>query len=1009
MKKIAVFFASGLITLNVWGQVNNISSFANEMYYADGGRLNFLEIKESQRIGEGDVESFINSSILNNSSNKVKLVRTDKDNFGFAHQRYEITWNGIPYANKTILAHLKNGRLLSLNGDLYASTSPLSSYAISEKEALSHALAKVNAVRYKWENKDEVRHMREVLNDPDFSYDPVGVKMLVEKDGKIYSAYRFNIYAEEPLYRANVYVEASKGTILDEHNLICTSDVNGSSVTKYSGTQTITVDQNGSTFRLREASRGLGIETYNMGNTSNYGSATDFTNSTSNWTITTSDQGAGDAHWGAEKTYDYYWTQHNRNSINNAGFKLVSYVHYQNNYTNAFWDGSRMTYGDGNGSSYKIFTALDVCGHEITHGLTSNTGNLIYQNESGALNESFSDIFGVAIENYGRPGNWNWKIGEDITSGSVGLRSMSNPNQFSDPDTYGGTYYYIGTADNGGVHTNSNVGNYWFYLLVTGGSGTNDIGKAYNVSGIGMTDAAKIAFRALTVYFTSTTNFAQARLLTLKAARDIFGACSNQEIQTARAWYAVGVGPNYTNGSLGTDFYAANVNFCTAPATVNFTNTTTGGLTYSWDFGDGSVSTATNTAHTYTAPGSYTVKLKAFGCLSTSDSLVKTAAVVVNPPVQVPTVADVSICQYMPAILNATSSIDVSWYGSPAGGAPISTGTSIVVSNLMSNNTYYASNYLAQSAMSGGIMANINGTFQSSPTPYEIFDVAKNGTLVSVVVYASTTGQRTIQLRNSGNTVLQSASANLAIGANTVVLNFSLTPGSNYRLALSNATSGNLFRTTSNVSYPYNISDCVSITGSSQGSGWYYWFYNWQVVTEGCESQRVPVNVFVNSIPAVSASASSTLACTTDNVELTGQPSGGVFGGGAVSGTSFNASNTGPGTYTVTYNYTDANGCSGLSTTQITVEECTGLSVQRAVASSIGIYPNPTNGQVFITGLAETMSYSLSDVTGKIVLAGKTLGTSHNFDASQLGAGVYMLKIHTEGNSAVKVVKLVKE
>ena len=299
----------------------------------------------------------------------------------------------------------------------------------------------------------------------------------------------------------------------------------------------------------------------------NYGSAIDFTNTTSTWTNTGNDQAATDAHWGAEMTYDYYLNEHNRNSINNAGFKLLSYVHYTVGYTNAFWDGNRMTYGDGDGNIFKIFTGLDVCGHEITHGLTANTAGLNYSNESGALNEAFSDIFGQSIENYSRPNQWSWKIGEDITSGGIGLRDMSNPTAFSNPDTYGGNNYFTGTADNGGVHTNSGVANYWYYLLVSGGSGTNDVPNAYSVSGIGFTDAAKIAFRALTVYFTPTTNYANARLLTIQAAKDIFGDCSNQVIQTTRAWYAVGVGTNYANG-LVANFYSNITNFCSSPAVV---------------------------------------------------------------------------------------------------------------------------------------------------------------------------------------------------------------------------------------------------------------------------------------------------------------------------------------------------------------------------------------------------------------------------------------------------------
>jgi len=271
-------------------------------------------------------------------------------------------------------------------------------------------------------------------------------------------------------------------------------------------------------FRLRESScdTGLGMETYDLNTATSTGSAVDYTNTASAWTNTTTiDQIGTDAHWGAEMTYDYYLNVHSRNSINNAGFKLISYADYGVGYGNAFWNGSYMTYGSGSSGG---FVGLDICGHEVTHGLTGMTAGLVYSNESGALNESYSDIFGLCIEAYAKPLSWNWNIGETVG----GIRSFSNPNSMSQPDTYFGTSWYTGTGDNGGVHTNSGVSNYWFYLLTLGGTGVNDISSSYTVTGIGMSDAARIAFRALTVYFTSGTNYAAARTLTIKAAEYLF-------------------------------------------------------------------------------------------------------------------------------------------------------------------------------------------------------------------------------------------------------------------------------------------------------------------------------------------------------------------------------------------------------------------------------------------------------------------------------------------------------
>src|SRR6185295_8143413 len=136
-----------------------------------------------------------------------------------------------------------------------------------------------------------------------------------------------------------------------------------------------------------------------------------------------------------EKTYDYYLNKYGRNSIDNAGFALISLVHFSLNYNNAFWDGYEMVYGDGNASDgNKPLTALDVCGHEISHGLTSFTSGLVYSNESGALNEGFSDIMGTAIEFYARPAKADWLLGSDFFT----IRSISNPNSYGQPDTYKG-------------------------------------------------------------------------------------------------------------------------------------------------------------------------------------------------------------------------------------------------------------------------------------------------------------------------------------------------------------------------------------------------------------------------------------------------------------------------------------------------------------------------------------------------------------------------------------------
>ncbi|MCW2119279.1 M4 family metallopeptidase [Flavobacterium sp. 7A] len=336
--------------------------------------------------------------------------------------------------------------------------------------------------------------------------------------------------------------------------------IQGSGITRYSGQRTFETQQNGSQYKLRDYSRGNGIETYNMNNTANYAGATDFTDNDNNWTSSeynnaNKDNAALDAHWGTEKTYDYFFIKHNRNSYNNSGAVLKNYVHanliamgYPSN-DNAFWDGQRMTYGDGT-YTFSPLTSIDVVGHEIGHGVCSNTANLIYSKESGAINEGLSDIWGAMIEYYADPTKQTYLIGEEIKIGGGALRSMSNPNVYNQPKTYGGTYWYDQNCtpnnlnDYCGVHRNSGVMNHWFYILSEGKTDTNDIGNAYSVTGIGKDKAAKIVYRAESVYFTSTTNYSQARDLTIQAAKDLYGANSVEVATTCQSWYAVGVGNN---------------------------------------------------------------------------------------------------------------------------------------------------------------------------------------------------------------------------------------------------------------------------------------------------------------------------------------------------------------------------------------------------------------------------------------------------------------------------------
>ena len=602
---------------------------AKEVHLNKAQQIDYIAFDENTKMDLNSFKLWIGKQFKLEENTDLVEINRFTDNLNQTHIRYKLSVDNAIVHDAMIVVHLQSGRVFSING--VVQTDAMGNYtpSISESSALNYALNHIDAKIYKWQVPEEEEYIKKVNNDPDATYFPKASMEIIrnKSTNKYRLTYKFNIYAQEPMSRAEVMVDAINGEILFVNDVIHHADSAGTANTKYSGTQNIVSDFYNNTFRLRETSRGQGIETYDMNNSTTYGNAVDFIDSNNVWNNYNAqqDEVASDAHWGLEMTYDYYYQKHNRNSIDGNGFKLKAYVHYDNNYANAYWNGQVMTFGDGN-SSMGPLVALDIVGHEITHGLTSNTANLDYQDESGAMNEGFSDVFGTSIEFFAKPNTANWLMGEDI---GTALRSMSNPKSKGDPDTYLGQNYYLGTADNGGVHTNSGVLNYLYYLLAAGDNGTNDNGDTYSVNGLGVDTASNIAFRALTVYLVNTSQYADARFYFIKSAIDLYGPCSPQVESTTNAFYAVGIGNAYVAG-VQADFTASITSFCTPPAVVNFENLSNNGGSFYWDFGDGSTSTTFNTQHTYTNFGGYAVKLIADGGSCGIDTVIKTEYISVD-------------------------------------------------------------------------------------------------------------------------------------------------------------------------------------------------------------------------------------------------------------------------------------------------------------------------------------------------------------------------------------------
>lgn len=946
-----------LFSSTVLAQNNSrLKEVANELTYDSNNQINFIKLKSDYSVYETEAENFLNSVVFNNSSTTVKKIKSEKDNLGFTHTKYQVLYNNTVVSHAIVMLHSQNGKVVSVNGDLHQIQKPANSVTITEKRGLQMALNKIKAEAYKWENKAEENHMKEVYNNPDFTFYPKGELVVysninsIEKSAPHY-AYKYKIFADKPLYGANVMVDAQTGTILAEENLICHADVAGTANTKYSGVQSFTVDNfSPGNYRLRETGRGLGVETYNLGTGTTYVN-TDLTYTSTVWPATGIEQLGTDAHFGCEKTYDYYFINHGRNSLDNAGFKLISYINYGVNYNNAFWNSMYMTYGSGGGGG---FIGLDICGHEVTHGLTENTSNLVYSYESGALNESYSDIFGNSIEYYAKPLSSSWVLGESIG----GIRNMANPNAFGDPDTYLGTNWYTGTGDNGGVHTNSGVSNFWYYLLVNGGTGTNDIANSYTVNALGWTAASRIAFRALTVYYTPSTNYANARILSIQAAKDLYGNCSNEVVQVTNAWYAVGVGAAYSN-SISPNFVASGTSFCSVPVNINFSNTTASGITYQWNFGDGSaVSTTTNPVHTYTANGTYSVKLKATGCLSSVDSITKVSYITINTPAN-PSTTGATRCGTGTLSLGATGTSQLYWYTSPTGtGTPVNIGTNYTTPSLTNTTTYYVVNTSTNAPVFAAPTSSASGTGgnYNTASAYNTFNVIQACTLKTVVAYASTAGNRTVELRNSSNAIITSTVVNMVVGANTLTLNFALPVGTGYRLGLNAASAVNLFRTSAGGPvYPTNIGGLVDFTGTSAATaGYYYFYYNWQLQKNACVSAPIAVTASVTAGPTVTVNSST--ICNGQTANLT---AGGATTYSWSSGQTTTSVAVTP-TSTTTYSVTGFVGtCSNTRTTSVIVNPNPTVTVNSATIC------NGQSTNITASG-ATTYSWSSGQTTSSI-------------------------------------------
>ena len=492
------------------------------------------KLSRSKEVALGVIEArAAKHGIAARSELKAKHVFADEQQK--THTRFQQTKGGVPVFGAEAIVHLNaDDSVFAVTDDLLDDVQVDTQPYRTPDEAVRTAISSLGC--------------ETCLTAP-----PAADLEILRHGGNDYLTYRVQLWREDGSHETSMpvyFVDAHTGNVVWAYDNLQTAS--GSSL--YSGTVTINTYFKSPSYYMEDISRKIG--TFDSRNTT--ASAYRFTDADNVWNSTSQRAGV-DAHYGAAKVYDYFLNTHGRRGIDGAGgpgyytsadgvTKLISSkVHYSSGYNNAFWNGSYMTYGDGDGSTFSALVTLDICGHEMTHGVTERTANLTYSGESGALNESISDVFGAMVERYTKGQTSNtWKIGEQCYTPSVAgdaLRYMDNPHAASnsgytaddDPDHY--AERYTGTGDNGGVHINSGIANKAFYLLAVGG--THHLGGS--MTGIGADAAAKIWYKALTTYMTSSTNFRGARTATLNAAASLYGSGSANYNAVAQAWNLCGV------------------------------------------------------------------------------------------------------------------------------------------------------------------------------------------------------------------------------------------------------------------------------------------------------------------------------------------------------------------------------------------------------------------------------------------------------------------------------------
>ncbi|MDD3771050.1 MAG: M4 family metallopeptidase [Weeksellaceae bacterium] len=605
MKKLLLssLFA-GLSVMN-FAQDYLKSDYVKSKTESNSGKIKFLAFTPSSLISINESEAVLKNILHTTNENKLEEIKRENDPFGGTHIHYKQYYKGTEVLHHHYAVHTKNEIIHSVNGYFNDVTIPISVSSLkTPTEIYELGLTYLENSYLFLEGKTPKSRLVVLTKDLNSKKEDryVYVFPMISINPNRFENVYLDALTGEVLRKESLFLQHTTKQMVwteEQWDYLNKIKVNtkqsqsfipfvldvGNAETRYSGLQEIETLNTEQGFLLQDEDRYLQTKNFGqdylvvvfgivfgMGVEEIMDLAENYVDEDNNWTseeyATTKDDGALEAHWAFSQTYDFFKTEYDRDGFDNENSEVVSFIHttFFGSPLNAAWmslsaidpelTGGFMFIGDGDYNSttqtgsYDIFAPMDVIAHEYAHGVDSAAGGLVYERESGALNEGFSDIWGASIEAKQAPEKQRWIMGEDfVMIEPAGIRSLEAPKMFNQPDTYQGTYWVDASEnctpsednDNCGVHTNSGVLNYWFYLISDGGAGTNDNGYEYEVSGFGIKKAADLVYSTQLNYIQSQSKFEDVRDYTLQEAAVLYGENSEEVTTVFNAWCAVGV------------------------------------------------------------------------------------------------------------------------------------------------------------------------------------------------------------------------------------------------------------------------------------------------------------------------------------------------------------------------------------------------------------------------------------------------------------------------------------